>query len=243
MKLNNLVVFCYDFPHLKTKLGLQLLDLFGPKKCTIIAAPWEKLNIVESEVRTQTSEREYLHPREICKQKEWDYFSFVHNSSKTKNLLKKLKPSLGLIFGSRILDKEIIEMFKVGILNLHPGLLPENRGLNTIQNAILKNIPQAVTLHFINNKIDLGKKVTTELIDLEISDNLFDIQKKITNTEMKIVKNLLEDKINLNNLHNLDTNIPLNKVVGEEFSNSLPTLFDDYKNNYTKIITAYKNNG
>ena len=71
---------------------------------------------------------------------------------------------------------------------------------------------------------------------------MFDIQKKITNTEMKIVKNLLEDKINLNNLHNLDTNIPLNKVVGEEFSNSFHTLFDDYKNNYTKIITAYKNN-
>ena len=86
-------------------------------------------------------------------------FSFVHNSSKTKNLLKKLKPSLGLIFGSRILNKEIIEMFKVGILNLHPGLLPENRGLNTIQNAILKNIPQAVTLHFINNEIDMGKKL------------------------------------------------------------------------------------
>ena len=47
------------------------------------------------------------------------------------------------------------------------------------RDAILKNIPQAVTLHFINNEIDMGKKVTTELIDLEISDNLFDIQKKI----------------------------------------------------------------
>ena len=38
MTLNNLVVFCYDFSHFKTKLGLQLLDIFGPKKCTILAA-------------------------------------------------------------------------------------------------------------------------------------------------------------------------------------------------------------
>ena len=47
MTLNNLVVFCYDFPHLKTKLGLQLLDIFGPINSTIIAAPWEKLEIEE----------------------------------------------------------------------------------------------------------------------------------------------------------------------------------------------------
>ena len=102
------------------------------------------------------------------------------------------------------------------------GLLPENRGLNTIQNAVLKNIPQAVTLHFINNEIDMGRKIFTELIDVKTSDNLFDIQKKITNTEMKIVKNLFEEKIDLNSFYTLETKIPLNKIVGEE-------LKDDFR--------------
>ncbi len=242
MKLNNLVVFCYDFPHLKTKLGFQLLDLFGPENCTVIAAPWEKLKISKSEIRTQTNEIEYLHPREICDKKNWDYFTFVHNSIENKNLLAELKPSLGIIFGSRILNNDVIEMFNEGILNLHPGLLPENRGLNTIQNAVMKNIPQAVTLHFINNEIDMGRKIFTELIDVNASDNLFDIQKKITNTEMKIIKNLFEDKIDLNNFYTLETKKPLNSIVGKEFKDNFPKLFDNYKNNYTKILNAYKNN-
>ncbi len=242
MKLNNLVVFCYDFPHFKTKLGLQLLDLFGPENCTIIGAPLENLKISESEIRTQTNETEYLHPREVCDKKNWDYFTFGHNSSENKNLLAELKPSFGLIFGSRILSNDVIEKFNEGILNLHPGLLPENRGLNTIQNAVLKNIPQAVTLHFINNEIDMGRKIFTELIDVKTSDNLFDIQKKITNTEMKIVKNLFEEKIDLNSFYTLETKIPLNKIVGEELKDDFPRLFDNYKNNYSKILNAYKNN-
>jgi methionyl-tRNA formyltransferase len=48
----------------------------------------------------------------------------------------KIKPEIGIIFGSRILTSEVIVMFEVGILCLYPGLLPENRGLNTIQNAV-----------------------------------------------------------------------------------------------------------
>ena len=241
MELNNLIVFCYDFPHLKTKLGMQLLDLFGPEKFTIIAAPWKKLNINKSNIRTQTNEIEYLHPKEICNQKNWDYFSFGHDSPEIKNLLMEIKPEIGIIFGSRILTSEVIEMFKVGILNLHPGLLPENRGLDTIQNAVLKKIPQAVTLHFINKDIDMGKKIITQFINLEINDNLFDVQKKILNTEMSIIKNLFEGNIDLYNSKNLETKTSLNKVLVEESEESFYTLFEDYKNNYTNILKDYKN--
>ena len=241
MELKNLVVFCYDFPHLKTKLGMQLLDLFGPEKCTILAAPWKQLNINESKIRTQTNEIEYLHPEEICNKKNWDYFTFDHNSPEVKNLLREIKPDYGMIFGSRILSIEVIEMFEVGILNLHPGLLPENRGLHTIQNAVLKKIPQAVTLHFINKEIDMGKKIITEFINLEINDNLYDVQKKIQNTEMSIIKNLFEGNIDLNNLNSLETKTSLNKALEEDFEESFYTLFEDYKNNYVNILNSYKN--
>ena len=153
----------------------------------------------------------------------------------------EIKPEIGIIFGSRILTIEVIEMFKLGILNLHPGLLPENRGLNTIQNAVLKKIPQAVTLHFINKEIDMGKKIITQFIDLAINDNLFDVQKKILNTEMGIIRNLFEGNIDLENIYNLETKTSLNEVIGEDFQESFYTLFEDYKNNYTNILNNYKN--
>ena len=241
MALNNLVVFCYDFPHLKTKLGLQLLDIFGPINSTIIAAPWEKLEIEESKIRTSTNEEEYLHPKEICKDKNWDYFALKHNSSEAINILKETKPDYGVIFGSRILSREVIDSFEVGIFNLHPGLLPENRGLNTIQNAIFKNIPQAVTLHFIDSEIDMGQKIYTEYISIEKQDNLFDIQKKITNTEMKILKDLFQNKFNLNNLINLKTNIPINKKIDENVSLKFDLIFREYKTNYKNILNLHTN--
>jgi hypothetical protein len=48
---------------------MQLLDLFGPEKSTIVEAPWKQLNINESNIRTQTNESEYMHPKEICNKK------------------------------------------------------------------------------------------------------------------------------------------------------------------------------
>ena len=240
MTLNNLVVFCYDFPHFKTKLGLQLLDIFGPKKCTILAAPWEKLKIKESKIRTLTNEEEYLHPREICKDKDWNYFACGHNSSEALTLLQEIKPSYGIIFGSRLLNTNIINSFEVGILNLHPGLLPENRGLNTIQNAVVKNIPQAVTLHFIDGEIDMGKMVYSEYINIQIPDSLFDIQKKITNTEMKILKNLFQNNFDLNDLISLNTSFPLNKILDEDTSLNFHSLFENYKENYENILNSHK---
>ena len=43
---------------------------------------------------------------------------------------EKRKYDLGIILGSRII-KNIINKFKIGILNMHPGILPYNRGLDT----------------------------------------------------------------------------------------------------------------
>jgi hypothetical protein len=87
----------------------------------------------------------------------------------------------------------------------------------------------------------MGKKIITQFIDLAINDNLFDVQKKILNTEMGIIRNLFEGNIDLENIDNLETKTSLNKVIGEDFQESFYTLFEDYKNNYTNILNNYKN--
>ena len=50
-------------------------------------------------------------------------------------------------------------LIKYGILNFHPGLLPDIRGLDSVLWSIEKNYPIGVTAHLINNKIDAGKLV------------------------------------------------------------------------------------
>ena len=44
-----------------------------------------------------------------------------------------------------------------GIINFHPGLIPEARGLDTPQWCIYDGIPLGVTSHFIDSKVDAGR--------------------------------------------------------------------------------------
>ena len=44
-------------------------------------------------------------------------------------------------------------MFDTGIINIHPGLLPENRGLDNIKWALYHNMPQGLTVNFIRKRL------------------------------------------------------------------------------------------
>jgi len=50
--------------------------------------------------------------------------------------------------------EDIINAFKIGVLNMHPGILPDNRGLDTIKWAIMKDMKQGVSCHLISKEID-----------------------------------------------------------------------------------------
>ena len=90
----------------------------------------------------------------------WDEFK----AFKFRNL--HLKVGISAMFG-HIIPQSIIENFRFGIFNLHPSLLPINRGANPIMWSILDNQPQGVTLHKVDNNIDTGPIVSQ--IELETS--------------------------------------------------------------------------
>ena len=70
---------------------------------------------------------------------------------------RKYKINLGIISGARIIDKKIIKLFKYGIINFHPGKIPETSGLDSFFWTIKKNIYPSVTAHFIDQYVDRGK--------------------------------------------------------------------------------------
>lgn len=59
-----------------------------------------------------------------------------------------------LLWWTYILNKEIISLSANGFFNLHPSLLPYNRGKHPYVHAILNSNPFGVTIHKINSKID-----------------------------------------------------------------------------------------
>ena len=89
------------------------------------------------------------------------------------NELKKYNISLILLAGyMKIISKKFIKDFQKNILNIHPSLLPKFKGLNTFE-RILKNNEKRTgcTVHFVNEKLDSGKKIIQKSFYIDKNDN------------------------------------------------------------------------
>lgn len=101
------------------------------------------------------------------------------NDPKVIELLREKKPELGVMadFG-QIIKKEILEIPKYGIINIHPSLLPKHRGPSPIQQTILDGDTKGgVSLILTSPKMDAGgviSQCTVPLTHAETSTILKD---------------------------------------------------------------------
>lgn len=196
----NIGVFAYNFKHWKTQEGIINLVLSGKKPKIIFAADPVKLNFYKSKKRISPKDLFLKHPSEIAKFFNIEYKVVVHNSLEVNNLIKKYNLDLGVILGARILKPIAFKPFKIGVMNMHPGILPENRGLDNVKWGIINNYPQGVTSHLINKKIDQGRMIKKETIKIYPDDTLLDLHLRIQNLEQKVMLDsikILENKENI----------------------------------------------
>ncbi|MEK9170452.1 MAG: methionyl-tRNA formyltransferase [Patescibacteria group bacterium] len=94
----------------------------------------------------------------------------------------------------KILKKDILDVPGKGIINVHPSLLPKYRGPSPIQSALLNNEKETgVTLFFIDEKIDHGKILAREEMQIANSDNYASLMEKLAGLSVKmLVKTLPE---------------------------------------------------
>jgi methionyl-tRNA formyltransferase len=163
----------------------------------VVAADFRKLNVRQPSVRLSTPNPDYPRAEEVCRRFDIPFLNVPHDSLELKLRLAEIRPTLGVILGARILDKEVISSFSKGILNLHPGLLPWNRGLDNIMWAILNNVPQGVTAHLIDERIDAGHVLYREAVRLSASDSIRDLSEMVHNLEMRILPFVVRDLKNL----------------------------------------------
>ena len=185
-------VFAYNFPHWKTQNGIFNLMISSFKPDVIFAADSINLNIPKPTIRIVPKDLFLIHPKKIAEKFNIDYHVVTHNSLETSKLVKKYNLDLGIILGARILKPATINNFKIGVLNLHPGILPENRGLDNIKWAIENNLPQGVTAHLIDSKIDRGFVVQKKIMNIYEDDCLLDLFIRIQNLEQELMISSLE---------------------------------------------------
>ncbi len=180
-------IFTYDFEHKKTQEGLLHLFLHGYKPEVIFAAPYRKLDVPKPAIKTTVAGMKYLHPKDIADRLNIAYKIYPHNLHTLPNTIKLANLDLGIILGARILPEKVINSFNIGILNMHPGLLPQNRGLDTIFHAWEKNIQQGVTTHLIDKHVDRGRILLQEPLEIFEDDTWIDINLRIQNKELELM--------------------------------------------------------
>jgi folate-dependent phosphoribosylglycinamide formyltransferase PurN/peptidoglycan/xylan/chitin deacetylase (PgdA/CDA1 family) len=83
------------------------------------------------------------------------------NSAECLSFIRNTGADLLVVFGGRIISKEVIREFPSGILNLHLGLSPEYKGGHCIEWPLYHRKPEmvGVTVHFIDEGIDSGNLI------------------------------------------------------------------------------------
>lgn len=95
-----------------------------------------------------------------------------HNAPESQNILAKLNPDLLILGGTRIIRKNILDIPHIGTLNIHPGHLPDFRGVDVIPWAILKGRQPYITVHFVDIGVDTGDIIMRRPLPLEDRDTL-----------------------------------------------------------------------
>lgn len=87
----------------------------------------------------------------------YDFYSFeTLKSSSLYSFLKLKKYDIGIQGGTGIIGSKIFSKFKFGILNFHPGDLPQYRGCSAPEWQLWEKKPIIATCHLIDEGIDSG---------------------------------------------------------------------------------------
>lgn len=114
-------------------------------------------------------------------------------------LLKSL--NLDYIFGIHypyIIPPELIDLPKIGFLNLHPAYLPFNKGWHTPSWAILEGKPYGATLHFMSEALDQGDIIHQKKIKAESSDTANSLYQKVLQLEEEVFMEAFDNLLSLN---------------------------------------------
>jgi hypothetical protein len=130
-------------------------------------------------------------------------FFFVnnHNSELTRRIIKKKK--IKYLFNGGTPSKinmNLINLCK-GVINIHPGILPNYAGCNCVEWALLHNDPVGITAHLMDKNYDSGPIISKKYVNLSLCKTYEDVRISVYLETIKMMRyvaiQILKNKINL----------------------------------------------
>ncbi len=102
------------------------------------------------------------------------------NDAATLALIRSWQPDLVIsVYLNQLIKRDLIRLPRLGCLNIHPALLPRNRGLFPYFWAMANGDAQSgVTLHWVDEKFDTGDFLLQEVVPIEPGDTMTSLQYK-----------------------------------------------------------------
>jgi folate-dependent phosphoribosylglycinamide formyltransferase PurN len=115
------------------------------------------------------------------------------NSPDSIALLREWSPDLIIFTGGNILRKKMLELPRLGILNVHLGLLPKVRGMSSPEWSLLQGVPLGITFHYMDAGIDTGPILRRyEFPDATRCESLSDLRNRLVAFGIEKLREVIE---------------------------------------------------
>lgn len=164
-----------------------------------------------------TSESEGELARYVKREKIPYIISRLKNSEDIQKI-KDLEPDLGVLasYGA-ILPNILLELFPLGILNIHPSLLPKYKGPSPVQTTILNGDTETgATIITLDDQVDHGPIVEQKVVKLTGSETQEDLTQLLFLEGAKMIDKVVQ---NLGNEPSIKSNSQ--RINLEEFTKKI----------------------
>lgn len=102
------------------------------------------------------------------------------SDSAFENALKELNADLFVVVAFRVLPKKILDIPKIGSINLHASLLPKYRGAAPIHWAVINGEHKTgCTIFFLDEKVDTGNILLQETTEIKPNETTGDVYNRL----------------------------------------------------------------
>ena len=117
-----------------------------------------------------------------------DHTEFVDRLSFDQAMMQEIdkhEPELVILAGfMRILSNEFVNHYTGRLINIHPSLLPNFKGLNTHQRALdAKHSKHGVSVHFVSNELDGGPVIAQAEVPVNAGDDAETLRLRVLEKE------------------------------------------------------------
>ena len=194
MKIHKpILIFGYSFPHKKTYDFINILFALGFRNIMVVGGP--KLKLAQNENPKSADEKtsnSYC-VKTLCRTLSIEFEECPHDDiQRLSNINNRMQAKTAIVSGARILKREVIDLFSDGIVNFHPGMIPETSGLDSFYHSIAKNCSMGVTVHLVDHKVDAGRFIFFEKLRVETGQTIEDVRENLYGMQLIALRKYLK---------------------------------------------------